>query len=117
LPPGEHDERGALGGRADGAGQERGDADRARALDDELRALEQADHRVGDVVLRDRDELVDPFGDERERERAGPLDGDAVGDRGALGGLDGRAAGDALRERRAGLGLARPTIRTSGRAA
>ena len=39
---------------------QRRDADRARALDDELRALHQQHHRLGGVLLADDDDVVDP---------------------------------------------------------
>ena len=42
------------GAAGDPARQQRGHADRARALDDELGALEQEHHRLGDLVLVDR---------------------------------------------------------------
>ena len=41
----------AVGGGLDLAAEQRGDADRARALDDELAALEQQRHRLGGLVL------------------------------------------------------------------
>ena len=69
----EHDHRRALRGGRDRARAQRRDADRAGALDHELRALEQDDHRVGDVVLADGDELVDPVRDERQRSPPGRL--------------------------------------------
>ena len=45
--------------------QQRGHADRPGALDDELRPLEQHDHRLGDLLLADDHDVVDPALDER----------------------------------------------------
>ena len=44
--------------------------DRARALDDELGPLEQEHHRLGDLVLADDHDVVDPPVDQRQRELA-----------------------------------------------
>ena len=47
------------GRRRDPTVHQRGCTDGARTLDDELGSHEQHDHRVGDLVLADRDDLVD----------------------------------------------------------
>jgi hypothetical protein len=95
--------------------QQRRDADRARALDDQLGPLEQEHHRLGHLVLRDDDHLVDPAADQRQRQLARALDGDAVGDR--QRGLRPRAApAAATREpaRRPRPGRRSPDLRTLG---
>ena len=76
----------------DRAGEQRGDPDRAGSLDDQLGALEQHHHRLGDVVLADDDELVDPRLHERQHQSAGTLDRDPVGERRAATDLDRLAA-------------------------
>ncbi len=77
----EHDDgRAARRGR-DLAAQQGGHADGAGALDDELGLLHQQHHRLGHVVLLDQLDRVEHVAHERQRELAGPLDGDAVGDR------------------------------------
>ena len=81
VAAGQDDDGRPLDRGRDGPAEQRRHADRARALDDELGPLEQPHHRLGDVVLLDHAHLVDPAPDERQRERAGALDGDAVGDR------------------------------------
>ena len=103
--------RAARRGR-DRAAQQRGDADRAGALDDELAALEQHHHRLGGVLVLDDDlppRATRP--QQRERELAGLLDGDAVRDREA--GLGDRLA--QRRERRARGDLRRPPRRPARR--
>ena len=57
---------------------------RAGALDDELRALEQQRDRLADLLVVDDDELVEQLVEDRHRQLAGVLDGDAVGDRVAV---------------------------------
>ena len=47
-------------------GQDRGDRHGAGRLDDELRPLEQHEQRPGDVVVADRDDLVDELADDLE---------------------------------------------------
>ena len=79
----EHDD--GRPGCANLAGQDRRDADGARRLDDELRALEQHEHGPGDVVVVDRDDLVDRVFDDFEVELARLRHGNTVGDRGADG--------------------------------
>ena len=81
VAPGEHDHGRAVAGRRGRAGEQGGDADGARALDDQLRAFQQPHHGLGDVVFIDDVHLVDPALHERQRQGAGPLDGDPVGDR------------------------------------
>ena len=54
---------------------------RAGALDHQLGALEQHHHRLGHLVVGDRDDLVHVALHQRQREVAGPLDGDPVADR------------------------------------
>ena len=93
-----HDRRSAASGRccrrrarrsparaADLPGEQRRDADRARALDDELRALEQQHDRLADLLVRDRDDVVEQI----RRGAAscsspGCFDRDPVGDRVAV---------------------------------
>ena len=58
VAAGEHRDGDAVAGGLDLAAQQRGDADRARALDHELAALEQERHRLGGRVLADDHELV-----------------------------------------------------------
>ena len=77
----EHGDGGAGGGRRDVAAEQRGDADRARALDHELAALHQQHHRLGGLVLAHRDDVVDPLREQLHGQLARPLDRDAVGDR------------------------------------
>ena len=67
--------------RLDGAREQRGDAERASALDDEVGALDQQHHRVLDLRLRDRDDLVGVAADQAERQLRGPGDRRAVGER------------------------------------
>ena len=50
---------------ADLAGEQRRDAGRARALDDELRALEQEHDRLADLLVADLDELVEQLVEDR----------------------------------------------------
>ena len=47
------------------AAEQRRDADRAGALDDELRALHQHDHRLGGLVLADDHDVVRPALEQR----------------------------------------------------
>ena len=61
--------------------EQRGDADRAGALDDELGALHQHDHRLGGLVLADHHDVVGPAVEQPQRQLARPLDRDPVGDR------------------------------------
>ena len=60
---------------------QRRQADRACALDHRLLDLEQHQDRLLDVVFGDQDDVVDEGADHRQRQRAGRLDADAVGDR------------------------------------
>ena len=60
---------------------QRGYRYRARALHHQLRALEQHDHRLGHLVVRDGYDLVHVALDERQGEVARPLDRNAVADR------------------------------------
>ncbi len=82
-----------------------GNAHRAGALNDELRALHQEHHRLRDLILADADQVLHPVLDQLQRQFAGTLDGDAVGDR--ADGVDGdRVTGlDRGDERSAGLNL------------
>ncbi len=101
----EHHDRRTLGRGVRRAGQERGDPDGARSLDDELGLLHQHHHRLGDVVLGDDDDVVDPLRDEAKRELAWPLDRDAVRDRQGLRRIDRLARLQRRRKRGDGLGL------------
>ena len=65
----------------DVAAEQRGDADRARALDHELLALQEQRDGLDDLLVGDRHHLVHVPLDEREGQLAGALDRDAVGDR------------------------------------
>src|SRR5439155_20592720 len=67
------------------AGQQRGDAHAPGRLDDQLVALQQHQQRPGDVLLGDRDDLVDVLADVREGQIARAAYGDTVGDRGEVG--------------------------------
>ena len=60
VAAGEHRDRRPLAARRAPARQQRGDADRARALDDELGALHQQHHRLGGLVLLHDDDVVEP---------------------------------------------------------
>ena len=53
----------------------------AGALHDELRPLDQVHHRPRDLVVRDRDHLVDVLLEQPQRQLGGALHRDAVGDR------------------------------------
>ena len=64
------------------AGEDRRDPDRTRGLDDHLGALQQHEQRARDVVLLDRDDLVDDIPDDFEVEEARLTDRDSVGDGG-----------------------------------
>ena len=64
--------------------EQRGNADGARALDHELRALEQHHHRLGDGVLAHGGDAVEPTPRQLERQLPGRLDGDPVGDGGEV---------------------------------
>ena len=70
---------------ADAAGEERRDADRARALDDELRRA-RAGATIASLISSsvDVDDVVEQLVEDRRRQLARLLDGDAVGDRGAV---------------------------------
>ena len=57
VAAGEH--RHDAAGAADLAGEQRRDADRARAFDDELRALEQQHDRLADLLVGDGDDVVE----------------------------------------------------------
>ena len=60
---------------------ERGDGDRAGALGHELAAFGEEHHRVGDLVLADRLQVAQQHAEQSQRDRAGPLQRDPVGDR------------------------------------
>ena len=79
--------------------------DRSRPLDHELAALEQERHGRRGGLLVDDDEVVEVRAEDRERNAAGTLDRDAVGDRERRLGLDRRAGLHGLRVGRAGRGL------------
>ena len=85
---------------------------RAGALDDELRALQQQHHRLGHLVVGDRHDLVDVALDERQREVARALDGDAVADR---VGRAGARSGDGRRASRCRARRPRPARRPRAR--
>ena len=61
--------------------QQRGDADRAGTLDEELGPFHQQHHRVGDLVLLDDDDVVEPSLDQWSGDLARPLHRDSVGQR------------------------------------
>ena len=71
--------------------------------------------RLGDVVLGHDDHVVEPARDERERQLAGALDRDAVGDRQRRVDLDRLAARAATPGRRRRVSTCTPTTSTSGR--
>ncbi len=85
--------------------QQRRDANRAGALDDQLGPLEEEHHRLGDLVLADQHDPVDPVADQRQRQLPGTLDGDPVGDRQGRVDRDRLARRERGRERRAGVDL------------
>src|SRR5258707_533984 len=80
-------------------------ADGAGTPHDELAALHEQHHRLGDLVLADRDDVVEPPLHEAERQLAGPLDRDPVGDRQRGRDGDRLAAHERIGERRARAGL------------
>ena len=51
-------------------GEQRRDADRACALDDELRALEQQHDRLADLLVRDGDQVVEHVVEDAHRQLA-----------------------------------------------
>ena len=75
------------------------------ALRHGLLALEQEQHRVRDLLLGHRDDVVDPAPHDLERAHAGTLDRDAVGDGDRRRHEDRLAALDAPHHRRHGGGL------------
>ena len=81
LPPDSTAQTSPSAGGAHAALHQRRHRHRARALDHELRALEQQHHRLGDLVVGDRHDLVHVALDQRQREVARALDRDAVADR------------------------------------
>ena len=86
VAAGEHDRDGA--GTADLAREQRGDADRAGTLDDELRPLEQQHDRLADLLVGHVDHVVEQRVEDAHRQLAGLLHEDAVRDREArLAGL------------------------------
>ena len=86
LPPEEHDRDGAFAART--TGEQRGEPRGARALDDELRPLQAEHERIADLVVADPNEVVERPPENRHRQLAGPLHGDAVCDRQLGAGLD-----------------------------
>ena len=82
---------------------QRRQADRAGALDHRLLDLEQREDRHLDVALVDQQHVVDRAPDDRQRQRAGLLHADAVGDRRAAG--RSRAAVQRVPDRREALAL------------
>src|SRR5690606_14141160 len=61
------------------AGEDSGDAGRAGGCHDELGPLEQNQQSSRDVVIADRDDVIDHVFDDLEVEGPGPGDRDAVG--------------------------------------
>jgi hypothetical protein len=61
--------------------QERGEPGRSRALDDELRPLEQEQDRLRDLLVADVDDVVQELVEDPPRQLALPLDEDSVRDR------------------------------------
>ena len=80
VPAREHDRDRAASG-ADPIGEEGSHADRSGTLDDELRALEQQDDRLADLIVRHGDDVVTGTIEDRHRQLSGLLDRDSVGDR------------------------------------
>src|ERR687885_206935 len=62
------------------AAQQRRDADRSRAFDDELRALEQEHDRLADLLIGDADHVVERVLENPAGELADALDRDPVGE-------------------------------------
>ena len=98
------------------AAEQRGDADRAGALDDELGLLHAAAPSPRRSRPRRRRRRRRPSGAERERQPAGLLDRDAVGDRQPRGDLDRRARLQRRRDTARSASTWTPTTSTSGRA-
>ena len=84
------------GAGLDRAGHQRRDGDRRRSLGDELRPLGEADHRLDDRLVVDGDDAVEPALEQRQRDLAGALDRDAVGDRAAPVDRDRLAGGERI---------------------
>ena len=59
-----------FGAQRDLPAEQRGDADRAGALDDELAALHQQHHRLGGLVLAHDRHVVDPLVEQQPRQLA-----------------------------------------------
>ncbi len=117
VATGEHDRGRAVAGRRDPAREDRRDADRPAALDDQLRPLHQPHHRVGHLVV------ARPRAAHRRSARragavsaAGALHRDPVGDRwsGTHGRGDGSAEGVEERRRRVRLDADDPHAGPSG---
>ena len=79
VPAGEHRHRRPAA--SDLAREKRRDADGARALDDELRPLEEEHDGLADLLVGHRDDVVEHAVEDACRQLAGLLHGDAVGDR------------------------------------
>jgi hypothetical protein len=74
-------------------GQQGGHRRSPGRLDHHLVAFQQHQQGRRELLVGDRDELVDQLADVREVQVAGPQHGDAVGDRGRLRQLHRRARG------------------------
>ena len=84
---------------------ERGHRHRTRTLDHELGALQQQHHGLRHLIVGDRDHLVHVALDQRQREVAGALDGNAVADRVGRARSDRPVRGERVDVGSAGLGL------------
>ena len=80
VAPGD-DRDGGAADRRHRAGQEGRDGHRTGALGDELGAFGEEHHGGGDLILAHGHEGIQQLAQERQRQRAGTLDRDAVGDR------------------------------------
>ena len=79
VPAGEDGDHRAAAAHA--VGEQRRDRRRARALDHELRALEQEDDRLADLLVGHDDDVVEDLAQDRRGQLARMLDRDALRDR------------------------------------
>jgi hypothetical protein len=104
------DRHGRAGDRVQAPAEQRRDGDRPGALGYELDVFCKEHHRVGDLLLGDGVQPVEQLAQQRQRERAGVLDRDAVGDRRAGGQIDRVGAAAVLEQ--AHVRRARPCLHT-----
>src|SRR5215468_4039367 len=87
VAAGQHDGDPRAGGELDEAVEQRGDRRGGGALDDQLAALHDPDHRLEDVAIGERDDVVDEALHDGERDLANAADPQAVDDGAAVDGL------------------------------